>query len=58
VVDFEDEAMVAKAANELVRLPGVEPWLAGYQRDQPHTWEPLMENRTVHAKARELGLLN
>jgi len=56
VIKLQDQEMAEDAADELVRLPGIEGWLNGYKEDRPEKYAALIEHPTISAKARELGL--
>jgi len=57
VLKLDDESMVADAADRLVRMPGVENALAGYQRDRPVDFAELCANPRVREFCKAKGLL-
>jgi len=53
---LEDDSLSDQAAEELVRLPGIDEWLRGYKSGRPEKFREITQHPTVAAKARELGL--
>jgi hypothetical protein len=47
---FEDASMATKAAEELVRLPGIEEWLRGYKTDRAEKYAELIRHPVIAAK--------
>lgn len=42
--------MATKAAEELVRLPGIEEWLRGYKTDRAEKYAELIRHPVIAAK--------
>lgn len=48
---FEDASMATKAAEEFVRLPGIDEWLRGYKKDRAEKYAKLIRHPVIAAKA-------
>ena len=48
--------MATQAAEELVRLPGIDEWLRGYKKDRAEKYAELLRHPVVAGAAREFGL--
>ena len=53
---FEDASMATQAAEELVRLPGIDEWLRGYKKDRAEKYAELLRHPVIAGAAREFGL--
>ncbi len=53
---FEDASLATKAAEELVRLRGIDEWLRGYKKDRAEKFAELIRHPVIAAKVRELGI--
>jgi hypothetical protein len=53
---FEDASLATQAAEELVRLRGIDEWLRGYKKDRAEKYGELTRHPVIAAKVRELGI--
>ena len=56
IIKLEDQVMAQQAADELVRLPGIKPWLSGYKEERPEKYSVLLRHPTIAGKVQELGI--
>ena len=53
---FEDASMATQAAEEFVRLPGIDEWLRGYKKDRAEKYAELIRHPVIAGEVRKLGI--